>query len=171
MRFPATPARLAHLSAFQVNIRLAAGMLACLFFFTACQQKQHEQLFEAYFLPYKDIISKRGAVASAAPVLLNAMTAYNRQAYEEAIAQFLQAGPTDPQNLAIPFYLGVSYLAVNKPKIAAKHFEQVREQQDIIFGPHADWYLALAYLKAGESQKLVPLLEEINRSDSRYQDA
>ncbi len=171
MEDSAKSARLAHLTAFQIKVYLAAGMLGCMLFLAACQQKQHEQLFQAHFEPYKDIISKRGAVASASPTLLAAMSDYNQQAYEQAIAQFQLAEPTDPQNLAIPFYLGVSYLAMNKPKPAAQHFELVREQQDIIFGPHAEWYLALAYLKAGKYEKVIPLLEEINRSDSHYQDA
>lgn len=160
--------RLALRPGFSPVLPFFAGILLCLLFFSSCQPSQQDQLFDAYFEPYKDILSKRGAIDNASPVLLDAMTAYNEKAYDEAITLFQQAQEFDPENPAIPFYLGVSYLAINKPKTAISHFTPVSNQQDLIFGAHTAWYLALASLKAGQLDQAIEQMENINRSDSRY---
>lgn len=159
--------RLALRRYFFLPVPLLTGVLLCLLCLLSCQQPE-DQLFATHFEPYKDIISKRGAVDNASPILLQAMGAYNQQTYGDAIAHFQQSLADDADNPAIHFYLGISYLSINKAKKAIPHFTSVLDQQDPIFGSHTVWYLALAYLKSGQRKEAIELMENINRSDSRY---
>lgn len=134
----------------------------------SCTPQPDNDLFASHFEPYKDIISKRGAVDSVSPLLIEAMEHYNQESYEEAIIRFKQIKKDQPENLAVTFYMGVSCLGTEKPIQAISHFREVLKQEDIIFGPHAEWYLALSHLKAHNRSKAISLLEDINQTNPRY---
>lgn len=160
-------AHFTHLNAFSL-LWLTGIVLISLFFAVSCTPQPEPNLFDSHFLPYKDIISKRGAMDGVSPLLIEAMEYYNNGDYAEALTRFKQVNKDEPDNPAVRFYLGISYLGLKKPNHAVAHFNEVLKHQDITFGPHAEWYLALSHLKAHNQEKAISLLEEINRNNPRY---
>lgn len=119
-----------------------------------------ESLSDQYYEPYPDLISTRAPTQNS-----DAMFHYNKKEYETAIGLFKKQDIlTDSEN----FYLGVSYLSVEK-----------LDQAEIIFTklltterkPLAQWYLSLSYIKSGEESKAVQSLRQIKEGEYKHAEA
>ena len=68
------------------------------------------------------------------------------------------------------FLAGQAYLALNNPQKAVAAFDaQLNANASLQFKPYQDdseYYLALAYLKAGNTDKALPIFEKIHRETS-----
>ena len=115
------------------------------------------ELFTAYFEPYTNVISVRGADSEKR--LESAMALYDKGNYPLAINQLEQLDTAERPMVA--FYLGISHLAADNHVLAKPYFEKFAFSKNNPLGPAASWYLALAHLKTGDYEKAKVLLTRV----------
>jgi tetratricopeptide (TPR) repeat protein len=119
----------------------------------------NDELFAFYFEPYNDITAARSSGADE--ILAQGMEYYNRGNYAEAISYLERYLTNEPNQPAVDFYLGVSYLATGQTGKAVQSFKKVITHGDSIFVEVAEWNLALSYLKAEDTINLKHQLQQI----------
>ncbi len=135
------------------------------------QREKMTSVFEDYFTPDLAPVSKEGP-------LENAFASYENKEYQQAIREFERAdlgpltrGPEEENRklnaFYIPYYKGLSYLASNKNTTMAidELKKAITQSPDQRWTGKAKWYLALAHLKLGESEKTQSLLKEVIRNN------
>jgi tetratricopeptide (TPR) repeat protein len=128
-------------------------------------------LFDSNFRPYPNVLypTLRGETSDGS-ISKKAFTAYDEGDYQKA-AEYLsewQQGSTEINNDLVLLYLGNCYLAVNDLAAAKKTLEQIGEGSDV--ADQRNWYLALAYLKSGESERAENELEKLMNHPNNYSD-
>jgi len=119
----------------------------------------NEELFALYFEPYDDIISSRAS--GNTDMLAQGMEFYHNRNYSEAITYLEKYQTGTPDQPAVDFYLGVSYLATDQTENAEQFFKKVIAHGESAFVEVAEWNLALAYLKTEEHTHLKTKLHQI----------
>lgn len=73
------------------------------------------------------------------------------------------------QSSEADFYIGVAYLAKpqHQPRLAIQHLEAANQNSELL-AAQAQWYLALAHLKSGDSTKSRAILETIVAETEDY---
>ena len=121
----------------------------------------NQDLLAEYFEPYANTNPKtRGEVLESIDVTTEAFTAYDQEDYAASIPLFEQAIKESDNHLLNTFYLGNAYLAVNKSDSAIKAFSTVMEAGKGVAGV-AEWYLALSYLQADNTEKAIATLKDV----------
>jgi len=120
-----------------------------------------EELFQQYFEPYPNAISGREVIGD----IDKALNLYVVKEYEKAIAIFGQLAPTDTVN----FYKSMSHLARGETKPALIGFRQITNES--LFYEPTQWYSALGFLLAGESDSTRVYLTRITSKDVNYEAA
>lgn len=113
-----------------------------------------ESLFTEYYTP-PALPAVRDAVTSTW------RTAYEQKKYPEAIAALekLLADPNYPRQSEANLFLGLSYLNTGNTTAAIAAFQEVSPASVVI--EDAQWYQALAYLKAGDANAAENVLHTI----------
>jgi hypothetical protein len=127
--------------------------------FTILLLKNDENLFYEYYQPYADIVSTRGADIPES--LNNAIAAYNRENYLQAIILFEMAERDGEVKNIASFYKGQSYLAEEQINEAIKILNVIAKDDGNILQSHAQWYLALAYLKKEDTVTSLKYLDQL----------
>jgi tetratricopeptide (TPR) repeat protein len=98
--------------------------------------------------------------------ILIAMNAYDNKEYEQALTllqECLEKGHASNYQNKIELHLGLSYLEVNETEKAITQFQNLvsgeNDKQAI-----AEWYLALAYLKAEKIEKAKTILTKLKNT-------
>ena len=120
-----------------------------------------EALFAAHFKPYPNTIAviPRDEGELRDPIAL-AMDAYQRGDYPAAVAAF-DAMPSTRRRPDLQFYRNLSLLADGRSQEAIMGLAALATQPDHAFVRETHWYLALAYLQAGEAEAARPWLEKV----------
>lgn len=89
--------------------------------------------------------------------------AYSEKEYEQGIApleRLIEKNQEDPE---LYFYLALCQLYQSKPDYekAISNFEESRRLKEAIYGPRADWFISLAYIKSGQLDQAKVLLQKI----------
>ena len=93
---------------------------------------------------------------------LDALAKYRAGKYDQVISQ-LRTLPADKQTIHYKHYLlGLSYLANKQPTPAIPLLSKARATPDPKLRQKADWFLALAYVKNGQTDKALPTLKRIS---------
>lgn len=105
-----------------------------------------EKTFMAYYQP--EPVSRGAATCSSS--LMPGIQAYRSSQYEQALQEFRQLPAQQP---CVSYYVGLTLLALDQEKEAIPSLKAA--SADILNEPalvrqKAEWYLALAYLKAGQ---------------------
>ena len=129
------------------------------------QSTQNDRLFAEHFSPYENVITVRGDLGSEFSA---AITSYSSREYEASIKRFEEILQQKPDHVPALFYAGNAYLASGVSDKAIDRFQEVIKL-DGKFVFQAKWYLALANLKQGNTEKAQLILEDIKASDSPYQ--
>lgn len=130
------------------------------------------QLADQSFQPFPNYLVEnyRNRGKPTHPELLrNGMDAYEAASFPKARTYLEQAVS---QEMALPvsrFYLGNTYLALNKPQKAIKQLTTVKGAIEKQYRYPNLWYLSLAYLQADQPEKAKPLLQKLAGSKSNYQ--
>jgi tetratricopeptide (TPR) repeat protein len=104
------------------------------------------------------------------PGLVLGLGAYQAKDYRSAVSQFDEVLKVDPNHQEANFYAGVSYLSLEEANKAIQCLEKAKKGANGTIAENAEWYLALAYLKAKNKAKAEPLLKELqSRPASPYQ--
>ena len=128
--------------------------------------------FEAYYQPYPNIITEtnRGD-ASAADQIQRAMQWYELGEYASAVAVFdsiLASAPADTVQSSLLFYRGIAHLELNQTTQAIQDLDQAIENPNERLAEAAQWYLALAYLRAGQVTPAQEKLQAIQTAGGTY---
>lgn len=129
-----------------------------------------EALYATHFEPYIMVLNQR--TGSEENVLLKqATSAYSEGNYSASADSFLQLAEEKPGNLSYRFYRGISLLAANKTSEAIPILEEISRSGNPSFGEQSRWYLALAYLQAGDTVNAKNTLLEIKEEALKYEEA
>lgn len=96
------------------------------------------------------------------------LRAYNKGNYEEALIFFENLLEIEPANAKAHFASGISALELNENRKAAEHFIKVMEADNLEFYQHAQWYLALTYLRMNKIQEAEVLLIALRNTGGYY---
>jgi tetratricopeptide (TPR) repeat protein len=133
-----------------------------------------ESLYTEYGAPYRTTLTARGT--NLTTLEQAAFLAYDQQQYGEAFRLFLDLLKERPQEHFYTFYAGSSALAAGRPLEAVPFFQQLIEQSDHLLVEQSQWYLAMSYLKAADTDisqltKAVKLLEKFQPHHYKYAEA
>jgi hypothetical protein len=102
-----------------------------------------------------------------ADAFAQAMRAYERDDYALAEARLASVVAREPARVEAHFYRGVCLLLMERVPQAVASLETAMERAGRPPGETVSFYLALAYLKAGDPERALPLLEAL-RGSSRF---
>lgn len=159
------PHRFLRKPAFQL---IAASVVVLISVFTASyfflKPKGNEALFQQHFYAYQNILTTKSSSNSD---LMRAMLYYDLKDYENSKALFEKVLATDPGNYTAMFYLANACLASEDNEYAISLLERCITA-DYQLSEAARWYLSLANLRIGESEKARDLLQSLKAGDGFY---
>jgi len=151
---------------------LAAALVICLaaLVYLNVKEKPHEAAFAEYFAPYPSAVPLVRSQQSQS-ALEAAFERYAAKDYEAALPLFQELLAAEPQRTAlIRFYMGICYLATDEPQRAISIFQKELDDSASQFHDPAEWYLALAFLKANDTEKCKSVLKRIILRPGIYQE-
>ncbi len=144
---------------------LLAGIIAILYF-TVFSKATPGQLFNKYYT-HPEIWEEYRSNSKNHPssMYIQAAYCYKERDFNKAnqlFTRYLQSNPVDAKAL---FAYGISLLNTNQSEKAIGQFKSVIKTQNNDFMQPAQWYLALTFLKMGETKKAEKILNEIARTN------
>lgn len=144
-----------------VSFIILFSLVYLLFLSTPESAKTPKELFAANFQPYEDLISVRGVEASPQTSrLILGMEAYNRGDYEEAVRELTAYHVDSPEDPQPNLYIAISYTILSEFTQANKYYVQAMRYPN--FREQGQWYQALSFLKAGETEAAIKRLQAIS---------
>jgi tetratricopeptide (TPR) repeat protein len=127
----------------------------------------YAQYFEAY--PNESPYGIQRSEASEEGPEHRGFRHYDRGEYRQALDQFRQSLENDPENPTILFYSGNASLLLGETERAIGFFEEVLRLRKGWEVP-SRWYLALAWLQAGDAARAAPYLQQLAESTGTYRE-
>ena len=129
----------------------AAILLGISFFLSQSSHQNSRDLYAAYFKPYRNVIVpvERGNVKNN--LQDDAFYAYENADYRVSDSLFVQLYDQTKAPYLL-FYRAISLMELGRPEAAIPLLEQHLETDDTLTDK-THWYLALAYLESGNTQK------------------
>lgn len=119
-----------------------------------------DALFADNFYNYPDLIDTRGSRGPGTSDLSQAMKSFKEDKYSEALGHFDKYIALYPTHYKVKLYRGLSYMKLDNVNNAMADFNEVL-QNDKQFAEPAMWYMALANIKAGNSEAAATLLQQV----------
>lgn len=160
------PARLAYLA---LGILLGAAAVISYHFINRGVEPAalYAQYVEAY--PNESPYATYRSEASEEGPELRGFRHYDRGEYRQALEQFRLSLDSDPENPTILFYSGNASLLLGETERAIGFFEEVLRLRKGWEVP-SRWYLALAWLQAGDAARAAPYLRQLAESTGTYRE-
>jgi len=127
-----------------------------------------EALFQQYFEPYPS--SQPIVRGAATDVRSNALILYESRDYRGALAAFADSLKDQPNDAMLRFYAGLCQLVLGRSTEAIGDLEETLKQGANEFQTPAEWYLALAHLRAHNIGKARSRLNRIAEGGGFYAD-
>ena len=146
-----------HQGVFLKMLSIAAAITLILlagYFIVTSRDVSPAQLAQSYLEePFPNSLVRKGG-NDEVELRLKLAEAYNEKNYLEAIALGKQLSTQNKMQASDHFFLGLSYLYQNNNESAIVEFLNVRKgnTRTTDFRQEANWFLALAYLKADKSE-------------------
>jgi hypothetical protein len=152
-----------------ISVAASALILSALFIWQSnfSGKKSGEALFASYYRPYPAAQITRSA-SSADLSLQDAFLAYEQKDFEAAYNIFSVGVKGSPDSVMPRFYLGICALETGRIHQAISLFREVSQLRQNPYRQHAEWFLALSFIKEGDSRKAIKQLEEIVTQDNIY---
>ena len=151
---------------FIMSITSIAAIIAIVFSLNIYQDNRRmDKLFETYYTPleYDSQLMTRGE-ETISPELKSAMESYQKKDYATALQKF-EAIPNVDENYLI--YKAICLLETEQTEDAVTLLEQlVANGEGTEYYQQASWYLALAYLRNHEDDKVIDFLSKISINNS-----
>lgn len=150
--------------------RIAAAAISLMLMIAGGYYIYHIQNYsnERLFTNYYNIESTFESSRSTDKRLSLAMTYYQNKQFEKAILAFNHLLKQNPNNSAVLFYAGLSYIEVDKLDKAIASFQSIIKDNDNLYLEHAQWYLGLCYLKANMNDQAEIEFQQIAKDPSNY---
>jgi len=124
-----------------------------------------EQLFEAYFVPPKGLITPMSATDNY--LFYDAMVDYKQGDYPQAITKWRDLLEVQPKNDTLVFFIGAAYLAHGDAVKSTPYLEQSVSYTESVFNDEAWFYLGMAQLKLGDTEQAKAALKKSRMERSK----
>ena len=122
-------------------------------------------------LPLDSVIRWRGSPDTSRPdemtELQQALEPYRRDDFQDAAARLVDLARTHPRNAYVQFYLGVSWLMLNRDAAATASLETAERLAEGSLMTSAAWYLATVYDRTGQRDRALEKLRTLCAGRSR----
>jgi tetratricopeptide (TPR) repeat protein len=126
-----------------------------------------QKLFSTYYEPYLPDISTRSVSTSGDKIQLSCLS-YQEGDYEKSF-ELLQAYlAKNPDNQSASFYLSLSAIELAKYDLAITELKKIENDATSPFAIHAQWYLAMVYLKTNNAADARKNLMQLLKVDNYY---
>ncbi|MDX9727366.1 MAG: tetratricopeptide repeat protein [Bacteroidales bacterium] len=155
------------------NIRYAAAIaglviLGSLAVILSDRKAGYDEIVERYYKPYEASNTVRSGNTMADSDYEMAMGYYNVRDYRNAAYYFSKVIENDPDNMQSVLLNGISNFENRNYPDAKGSFSKVISDNNNYYIDHAQWYLALCYIKTEEKLKAVEILSGIEKSKTVY---
>jgi TolA-binding protein len=127
-----------------------------------------EDILNRYYKAYEPITNQRSVQSGTDADYTLALEFYNTHDYDKAAILFTKVLGNKPNDMQTLLLQGVSNFEEKRYPEAKQSFGKVIDDKDNLYIDHAQWYLALCYLKTNESEKAKQLLKFIGNEDGVY---
>jgi tetratricopeptide (TPR) repeat protein len=155
--------KLRYLSAASVFLVLAISSI----FYSSLTGPKNEKIFNQFYQKYESSIITRSNTHETNDLII-AIQLYDRGNYTEAISRFTALLKKDNTNTTAHFFIGMSYMETKAYDKAITNFNAIIAQKDTAFVEHAEWYMALCYVRINRMKQASELLNQIATSSSFY---
>lgn len=125
------------------------------------------KIYNRYYQRYEaSIITRSGG--SETDNLITAIQLYDKGKYQEAISKFNLLLKQDNTNTTVLFFIGMSYMETKLYDKAIANFNLLINQKDTAFKEHAEWYMALCFIRTNQISHASEALNHIAGSNSFY---
>jgi len=135
-------------------------------FYHLHQPLNKDEIFDEYYKPYEATVAYRSANAELNGLLAKGFEAYRNKNFSRALTLF-QKVLNQREDIAARMYSGISYIEVEKYRQANNSFSKVVNDKDNLFVEQAKWYMSICYVKIGDFDRSLYLLEDL-KSESLY---
>jgi FimV-like protein len=144
-------------------VAASIALLAVLTYIFTDSKVDSQLLFAENFKPYQNVVHPIVRSAEQADLKTEAFKAYENGAYKRALELFdlLHRDTGEPFYL---FYKANALLALNRPEEAITAFKNHLKTKDTLV-EKTYWYLAMAYLKSGDTDMARKSLQEVVSKD------
>jgi len=155
------------------NIRYAAAIagfviLGSLALVLSERKAGYEEIIGRYYKPYEAPTNARSGNSMVNSDYEMAIGYYNVRDYRNAAYYFSKVIENDPENMQSVLLNGISNFENRNYPEATGSFSKVIADDNNYYIDHAQWYLALCYIKTEEKLKAVELLTAIEKSKTIY---
>jgi len=155
------------------NIRYAAAIAGLVIIggiaLISSRKMSNDEILSKYYKPYEVASTSRSDEVTLTPDYYKlAVDYYNIRDYRNAARYFNMVLETDPENMQTELLNGISNFENRNYPAATGSFVKVIADNDNFYIDHAQWYLALCYLKTDEPEKAVEQLAIIGKSKTIY---
>jgi len=131
-----------------------------------------DEIISRYYKTYEvAIISRSANPASTTDNFRLAVEYYNIRDYRNAAIYFSRVLDNNPGDMHTELLNGISNFEIQNYPEARGSFSKVIEDDNNFYIDHAQWYLALCYIKTSETEKAVSQLAKIEESNTIYSKA
>lgn len=128
----------------------------------------NDKVFASLYHRYEADLLTRSAEPTEVSELIKAIQQYDKGNYQDAIHKFEVIIKSDATNTAAHFFIGVSFIETKDFSKAIDNLNYVVAQNDTAFIEHAEWYLALCYIKTNRTKQASSILHRIASGNTFY---
>jgi len=156
-----------------VNMKFAAAIAGFIIIagiaILSSRKISNDEILSRYYKPYEVASNSRSDDAALTPDLYKlAVEYYNTHDYRNAARYFSMVLENDPGNMQTELLNGISNFEIRNYPAATGSFIKVIADNDNFYIDHAQWYLALCYLRTEEQEKAIEQLAIIEKSKTIY---
>ncbi|HAX93420.1 MAG TPA: hypothetical protein DCY25_05655 [Bacteroidales bacterium] len=156
-----------------LNIRYAAALATLIIIGSIALlsrgKPDSDEIISRYYKPYEvATISRSANTAANSDNFRLAVEYYNVRDYRNAATYFSRVLEENPGDMHTELLNGISNFETQNYPVARGSFSKVIENNNNFYIDHAQWYLALCYIKTGETGKAVNQLATIEDSRTIY---
>lgn len=127
-----------------------------------------------YFQPHKDIFKEYYTSENIMDQtrgdgdIVDGVIKFHNKDYKSATQYFSKIIQKDSSNITIWFYYGISNIEIRDFNKAIESFNYIINENDNLYIEHAEWYLALCYLKNNQKDKAIDQFTKISKNFDNY---
>ncbi len=127
-----------------------------------------DELMDRYYKPYETASASRSAELIKNNDYNLAVEYYNIRDFRNAAIYFSKVLDKDPGNMHSTLLNGISNFEIQNYPEAERSFSKVIDNNDNYYIDHAQWYLAMCYIRTDERNKAIQELTLIKNSNTIY---
>lgn len=131
------------------------------------QKPDNNELFEKHYRFISSPQLVRGT-GDSENLLSDALREYDKHNFGEAVSVFNKLLLNDKENYIALFYLGLSYIELEEYQKAIQYLIIPAMNDDNFYKDQAGWNLALCYIKIGQNNDAIIVLEQLSEDKNNY---